>query len=153
MDIFFTIGARYLFILSPIIAVLYLSFEPRPLRKRIVAFVFIVFALIDIAWLIASQLYDNPRPFVAEHFVPLVLSDPTNGFPSGHTLFVSAFASIATFFDRRLAIALWVVTIIVAISRVYVGVHHPVDVIGSILISLSVTSAVYFVLRRLRFLS
>lgn len=41
-----------------------------------------------------------------------------------------------------------IVAAIVAFARVYVGVHHPIDVIGSAIISIIVVSFVYFLYKR-----
>ena len=93
--------------------------------------------------IIGNHVYFDPRPFVVGHFIPLIPHAPDNGFPSDHVLLVSAIASIGMFWNRRLGVVLWILAIIVAIARVWVGVHHPIDVLGSITISLLTVSAVY----------
>ncbi len=96
---------------------------------------------------LANHLYFDPRPFVALHFTPLVPHAPDNGFPSDHTLLVSAVAMIGTLWNRRLGMALWILAILVAIGRVYVGLHHVLDVIASMVFAVIATLAWYVTLK------
>jgi undecaprenyl-diphosphatase len=83
---------------------------------------------------------------VIGHFIPLVLHVPDNGFPSDHVLLTSAIASIIFPFNRGTSTAAWIVAVLVGVSRVYVGVHHPIDIIGSMVISAIVSTCVYLFL-------
>lgn len=59
------------------------------------------------------------------------------GFPSDHALF-TAFLTLAVWFgakQRKLAMALGTLTILVCIGRVLALVHTPLDVIGGILVA------------------
>jgi len=62
----------------------------------------------------------------------LVGKSPDASFPSDHTAFAAAFT--AALFDkgRELAVFLAVFTVVLGISRVYVGTHYPFDVLGGI---------------------
>ena len=143
MNVIFIFGAKYLYFLVFIIAGIYFLKQPREIQKKIFMFSVISIPFIYLLATIAGCLYLNPRPFVVGNFTPLIPHIPDNGFPSDHVLMVSAVASIIMYFNRRTGIILWLLTILIAISRVYVGVHHPIDVIGSIIISLIVTFSVY----------
>ncbi len=139
-SLFFIFAAKYLFILSFIVAGIYFLLQPRSIQKRIVIFSTISLVLIYLFATTAGHLYNNPRPFVVDNFTPLIPHAPDNGFPSDHVLLVSAIAAVFTYFGtRRIIISLWVIVALVAIGRVFVGVHHPIDVIASILISLLAT--------------
>jgi undecaprenyl-diphosphatase len=81
---------------------------------------------------------------VVGNFTPLIPHAPNNGFPSDHTLLVSAIAAICSFYSRRVGVILWVIALYVGISRVYVGVHHPVDIVGSAVIAVTVSLLVFF---------
>ena len=146
-DLLFIFGAKYLFIFSFLIAGIYFLKQSWPIKKKIIILGIISIVLIYSTALVAGHLYNDPRPFVVDHFTPLIPHAPDNGFPSDHVLMVSAIAAIILFFSRRIGVILWLITILVALSRVYVGVHHLVDVIGSMLISLVVTSIVYIILK------
>ena len=94
------------------------------------------------------MLYYNPRPFFEENFTPLIPHLADNGFPSDHLLLLSALAILICIFNRHWAVPLWIIALLVGISRIYAGVHHFADIFGSIFIALISAGLVYFVLNR-----
>lgn len=82
-------------------------------------------------------LFARPRPTV---FPPLI-SELTYSFPSGHTLAAIAFYGFIAYLlwqqDRRMgAVLAWLFALLIALSRIYLGVHYPSDVLGSFSIGL-----------------
>ncbi len=151
LDSLFIFGAKYLFILSFVIAGIYflkLSWES---KKKIVAFGLASIILIYGISFIAGHLYYNPRPFVIDNFTPLIPHAPDNGFPSDHVLMVSAIAAIVCFFNRKVGLTLLGISILVAISRVNVGVHHSIDVIASVVFSFVGASMAYIFLKYVQY--
>ena len=76
-----------------------------------------------------SSAADERRPFVAlPHVLKLISHANDAGFPSDHATAAGAVAAGLFFVSWRLGLvtALW--ALIVAFSRVYVGVHFPQDV-------------------------
>jgi len=57
-------------------------------------------------------------------------------FPSGHTLQAVAFSTVALYYYPRLAVILVPFTLLVASSRVILGLHYPSDVMVAIVIGL-----------------
>ena len=143
-DLIFIFGAKYLYLLVIGIAATWFLIQPNPRKKEILIIACICLPLILVIFEVASQLYYNPRPFVTGHFKPLVYHKADNGFPSHHELLVSAIAAIIFVFSRRTGFFLWVLAIFVGLSRVYAGIHHMVDIMGSILISIVSVTLVYF---------
>lgn len=137
MDQFIIFGAEYLYISSVLIAGLYFLSVPIETKKRLAALALLSFAIAFALSLVARGLVDNPRPFVVGGFEPLVAHEPDNGFPSDHTLLVASVAALISFFHRRYAALLWLIALLVGISRVYAGVHHFADIWGSIVISIT----------------
>ena len=147
MDILFIFSAKYLFLAPIIIIGVYLLSLPRSAWKKTLMFILPSLIITFVIAILAGHIYYDPRPFVIGHFTPLIPHAADNGFPSDHALLVSAIASVGTYLNRRLGIILWLLAIIVAVSRVYVGVHHPIDVIGSAVISIVVTTIIYLFLK------
>ena len=82
-------------------------------------------------------LWDRPRPFVAQHFTPLIAHGADPSFPSDHLAALGAVMICAGFASRRLALALGVIAVIVAFARVYVGVHYVSDVAGGFILGVA----------------
>lgn len=134
----FIFFAKDLIFVAIVIFAIYFLRQPRAVQKRIALLAVISLPLSYIVAKVAGKLYYDPRPFVG-HFVPLIPHAADNGFPSDHTLLIAALSSILFPFNKRLSIAFWTLTLLVGIGRVYVGVHHSIDIIGSIVIAFVVT--------------
>lgn len=144
MDLFFILCAKYFFVFPFIIAAVFFFRQHREVQIKIVLFGLACAAISYLIALIAGQIYYDPRPFLVGHFKPLIEHDTENGFPSDHVLLVSTIAAVVTVFNKKVSLSLWGFTILIAIARVYVGVHHIADVAGSIFISGAVTTLFYY---------
>jgi undecaprenyl-diphosphatase len=115
-------------------------------------FLALVTATLTADWLsyLLRQLVGRDRP-------PLVYPDPrplvsvphTGAFPSGHAASAFAAATVIAWASRRLAVPAYVLAALVAWSRVYVGVHWPLDVIGGAILGVLVGTLVVRALPRL----
>jgi undecaprenyl-diphosphatase len=74
-----------------------------------------------------------------EHFTPLVKHVSDNGFPSDHATFTALIASVVYVFNRKLGLFLFVISILVSISRVYLGLHHLLDIFVGIILAIVTT--------------
>ncbi len=84
-------------------------------------------------------LFQRPRPCLALETVRLLVGCSENNFsfPSGHASNITAQALLFAFFYRPVAVPLFLVAGAVGYSRVYVGVHYPIDVVGGIFVGLA----------------
>ena len=83
-----------------------------------------------------SHVYYHPRPFVMEVGRTLIYHAPNGSFPSDHMLIFSSIAFSYLFSaQRKLGISLLVMAWLVAWSRVYLGVHVPLDMLGAFLLA------------------
>ena len=96
---------------------------------------------LSISEVLSTVLY-TPRPFVMEVGRTLIEHAPTGSFPSNHMSIFSGIAFAYYFSAQRDLgrILLWTAWL-VAWSRVYVGVHFPIDMVGAFLIALAVNLA------------
>ncbi|MDD6490394.1 MAG: phosphatase PAP2 family protein [Clostridia bacterium] len=98
--------------------------------------------------LVACNLVIKPivarlRPFEFNQSINLLVSAPTDSsFPSGHTLFAFAAATIIFIYNKKVGLLMYLFACIMAFSRLYLYVHFPTDVaFGAVLgIILAITS-------------
>ena len=107
-------------------------------KKQILkAFIFTSIA-ITISQII-SQLFYHPRPFVMEVGRTIIFHVPNGSFPSDHMLIFSTIA-FSYFFSKQRIIGLGLIGLawLVAWSRIYLGVHFPLDMLGAFFIALAI---------------
>jgi len=149
-NLIFIFGAQYLYLIIIIISFIWFLIQPKSRQKEILIIACICLPLILIIFEIAGNLYYNPRPFVSGHFKPLIPHKADNGFPSHHMLLACVVPAIIFLFDRRTSLILLVLALFVGFSRVYAGVHHIIDIAGSLLISIISVSLGCFFMKYLK---
>ena len=78
----------------------------------------------------------------------LVVIPHSHSFPSGHTATSFAAATVLTALAPRWAPAFYVLAAAIAYSRLYVGVHWPLDVVGGAAIGVATALLLLAVARR-----
>ena len=127
MDQILIFGAKYLFI----VVVSFALYQGVILRGQERKNYLIIGALSCIvAFAItksAGMVYNDPRPFT-QGVHPLIPHEPDNGFPSDHTVlsFLAAITSLR--YWKELGWISFAMASFVGLSRVLVGIHHPIDV-------------------------
>lgn len=116
---------------------------PKKQKSGAALYMIIAMTLMYLMAKLGALLYLDPRPFVTGHFIPLIPHAPDNGFPSDHTLLTAALAALIFPFNRKISTTIWIITALVGFSRVYAGIHHPVDIVGSVGIALLVSFFMY----------
>ena len=96
---------------------------------------------------IASKLYYEPRPFVTQHIKPLIAHAADNGFPSDHALLTMTLTTIAYFYNRKIALAMLLLTVIVGAARVLAKIHSPLDIWAGWLFGVIGAAAGYYIVR------
>ena len=84
---------------------------------------------------------DRP-PVATPEPEPLVHLPPTGSLPSGHATVAFACATALALPVPRLAVPLYVLAALIAFSRVYTGVHYPLDILAGAALGLVVGLAV-----------
>jgi undecaprenyl-diphosphatase len=133
------------------IAIVFFLKQSRDRQRHIIIFGAAAFLVIFAIAEIISLFYYDTRPFMVNHFPPLIPHTPDNGFPSDHTLLGASIASIVYPFNRKISVLLWALTGFVGWSRVYAGIHHPIDVWGSVVIAILAASLTYQLIKRSKY--
>lgn len=133
---FWLLDQLMIFATSPLIYIIFLLILLLGIKggtKEKKALLLIVVAL-PIAVLLIKFIHIflfEPRPFVAFNFIPLVSESPESAsFPSRHATIAAVFAFAYTYFKSKwwpiaIVLMLWI-----GLSRIYVGVHYPLDVVA-----------------------
>lgn len=82
--------------------------------------------------LILKNLVDRIRPYELIDGLQVLIKKPSDAsFPSGHSCasFAAAMA-LWKFVPRRYGVAAFVLAGLIALSRIYVGVHYPTDILA-----------------------
>lgn len=94
-----------------------------------------------------SHLWMRERPFMAHPAQTLLLASPSHepSFPSDHAVAAFAIAfSVALIGGRRMGAFFLAAASMVAITRVFVGLHYPGNIAGGALIGLVAALVVFF---------
>lgn len=152
--VFFAEWLPYLVIASVVVYEFYIQDN---IRKTVRALFITLFAPM-LTWIIVAMMKSSlpsPRPFVSDlGITPLITeSDAFGSFPSAHAAVFGALAGVMV--ARRSGAWKWYVAValIIAISRVAVGVHFPVDVVVGLCLGFSLGVLIETFFRATAFIS
>ena len=112
-------------------------------KKTAIVITISILVLIPLG-IITKDIISRLRPPIPKSDF-LIAADNGYSFPSGHAVIVSAGAAVAlalfrdTYRKLAISILLTIEAAFVCISRVYVGGHYPLDVVGGILLGVGVS--------------
>ena len=90
------------------------------------------------------------RPYEVVEGLKFIGTKPHDfSFPSGHsTCSIAASAALFATLPKKAGIPLLVLAILICLSRLYVGVHYPTDVLAGVLIGLFAAMASFYMMNR-----
>lgn len=130
MDSIIIFLANYLIIVIGLVAILAWR-KTKNRREFILAVILAGILAFDLS-AIAGALFYNPRPFVSQNIEPLISHGPDNGFPSQHTVLAMTLTAVIYFYRRHLAVAAFILTLLVGSGRVWAHVHSWIDILGGL---------------------
>lgn len=132
--IFFSQYVPYIF-MAVIVVVFILGIKQRKGEYRKIAVSTVVLTIINLTLnLIIRSIFYVDRPFVHNKVNLLLPHDTASSFPSNHATGTMSIALGLGKYNKMLGITMTILSTIVSFSRVYVGHHYPMDVIGAYII-------------------
>lgn len=91
-----------------------------------------------------KKILSRERPYkILEQLNTFGINLKDYSFPSGHTAASFSIATSLALNVPRLSIIVFIVAIVVGISRIYLGVHYPTDVAAGIVIGFSIALIIH----------
>lgn len=93
---------------------------------------------ITASWIFAEctkYLFNRARPYISDtEIAPLIKTPSSSSFPSGHSATAASGALALSVIYPLFAPAILLAGLLTALSRIYLGVHYPFDVLAGMLI-------------------
>lgn len=93
--------------------------------------------------------YDYLFQKTGETFKLLIAAQSDFSFPSGHTLASFESATVLYLFNKKIGIAAFVLAVLIALSRIYLFVHYPSDVLFSVILGVGIGLFATFAVNKL----
>lgn len=131
-----------------VLAVLLVIFEEIKHKKFVLYFAISLLTTTLLVNVITKNIIRRPRPVSTNfnQFQLVSISCPKDySFPSGHAAAAFAAATILTFFDKKRRWFYYLVAISISYSRIYLGCHYFLDVLGGVIIGYIISRLLLFV--------
>ncbi len=107
-----------------------------------------IFISVSVAYLISfllKNLISAPRPFLRfpNEVSPLFHYGGFNSFPSGHATLFMSLGVMIYLYNRKLGVLFIILALLIALARVIVGIHFPIDILAGWAIGAGVSLFVY----------
>lgn len=140
--------AKYLFLLVPIHMVVVWLGGTAHLRFIALAGLMALVGALLVSGLIGAAIY-TPRPQVLGLGHTLIEHRPSAAFPSNHAIVCVTWAATLAIYGRLgLTLAFGSIGLLVAWSRIYLGIHFPLDMVGALVLGIGFAGSAAWVMTR-----
>lgn len=115
----------------------------KPIVKAVTAY--IIVRIVDVG---INLLYYRPRPFVNETVNLLIKHKATASFPSGHAMGGFCLATLIFLHNKKQGIIAYIIAFLVAFSRIFVGVHYPLDTVVGLVLGVLIALGTHYVFEK-----
>ncbi len=135
LDILMVFITKYLIYLT-VFLIFILGFTGKIKERKafLLAIVTIPFAILLINLL--RMFYIEQRPFLTYQLISLTNDAPNSAFPSIHTTIMTIIAFAYIYFKSKWSLLFLTTAVFIGFSRIYVGVHYPIDILGGLITGL-----------------
>ena len=146
LDALMIFGADYLIYIVLLIIIFFAILEKSSNRRAFILNMLGLGMALILTQIIRIFIYED-RPFVTFSIIPLISINPwiifssfslggvnPSSFPSVHTVIISVVTFSYIYFKSKLASLLVFSLFWIGLSRIFVGVHYPLDILGGILV-------------------
>lgn len=121
--------------------------KTRPIGLTMLISLLFDFLMINVT---LKDLIARPRPFVVNEAITPLITDvsPYRSFPSGHSggSFAAMF-SLYRWVPKKVGVPALILAALVALSRLYVGVHYPTDILAGCVVGFMCSVWAYYLVR------
>lgn len=154
IDTFAVFVAQYMPIVLTL-GLIYLWIVKKKVTRNIILYA-VYAAIIGLAInVIIGMFYYHPRPFMIPIGTQLFPYPAESSFPSDHTTMMASLSLMLIYFKetRNIGALFLALGLIGGFARIFSGVHFPLDILGSVVVSLFSTLLIYSIKDRLEFLN
>ena len=150
LDFFFRYIGNFRFLAVPLTIAAILLLWKGGIKARWLVLLSVVIAIIvdSSVYYLLKPLFHRPRPCHAEPAITWLRTiagcGGKLGFPSSHAANSFSQAVVVGAFYKRARIYLYIYVTLVSISRVYLGVHYPLDILGGAIYGIIISVLVLY---------
>jgi undecaprenyl-diphosphatase len=134
LDAVMKFSARYLIYAIFLVALALCVLRLRERLLRPVAWTVVALVLTFVAGLVESHVHREKRPFQTHHVHQLIAHSPGQSFPSDHaTAGFGVALAVIVFLSLRWGVLTFLGACLLGFSRIYDGIHYPLDILGGLL--------------------
>jgi len=117
-------------------------------NKKLILKSILGYILVRVVDLGINLIYYRPRPFITQEVNLLISQKSTASFPSGHAMLAFSFAQLFYFYNKKYGVVAYLLAFLVAFSRIYVGVHYPLDTFVGIALGIGIAFTVKYLFEK-----
>ncbi len=129
VDQFFVFISRYIKYIFALVLII-MWFQKQPYKKIVYNSAISVVVNVCLTTVV-NWFYFKPRPYMLQNVNVLIRSKRNSAFPSKHTLLTFAVAVSTLMYRKTIGFLLLFASCLTGFSRIWTGVHYPLDILSS----------------------